>query len=89
MNRYKQYLISWRLFFIKKFNILKVTACLVASILFTGAFALFSFDSVAHATHNLWRCSRCGAQTQTSSSNRPASGTCAYSRNGHDWQYVP
>ena len=72
-----------------KNSILRAAAILVTSTLFAGAMAIISPDIIAHATHNLWRCSHCGAQTQTSSNNKPSPGTCAYSRNGHDWQFVP
>lgn len=70
-------------------KVMKVATVLVTSTLIAGALTIFSSDSVVHATHNLWRCSNCGAQTQTSSSHRPAPGTCAKSRSGHNWQFVP
>ena len=72
-----------------KSKVVKAAAILVTSTMIAGVMTLFSLDMVAHATHNLWRCSRCGSQIQTSSSYKPAPGTCAYSSNGHDWHFVP
>ena len=73
----------------EKSKILKAAFAFIASTMLVGAMAIFSPDTVAHATHNLWRCSRCGSQIQTNSSYKPAPGTCAYSSNGHDWHFVP
>ena len=72
-----------------KSKVVKAAAILVTSTMIAGVMTLFSSDTVAHATHNLWRCSNCGTQIQTSNSSKPNPGTCAYSRNGHDWQFVP
>ena len=68
---------------------MKAATILIISALVAGTIAFLSPDSIAQATNNLWRCSRCGSQIQTNSSYKPAPGTCAYSSNGHDWHFVP
>ena len=73
----------------EKSKVLKAAFVLVVSTLLVGMMAIFSTDTIAHAINNLWRCSNCGAQIQTSSSYKPNPGTCPHSRNGHNWQFVP
>ena len=51
------------------------------------AVAFLTTNPFAEATGNLWRCSRCNVQIQTSDTSKPRPGTCPYG-NGHDWVLI-
>ena len=56
-----------------------VSVAVVAAVLVTNSFA--------EATNNLWRCTRCNGQIQTSDTAKPNAGSCPHG-GGHDWVFV-
>ncbi len=51
------------------------------------AAVILSVNSVATAANNLWRCTRCNGQIQTSDTSKPKPGSCPHG-GGHDWILV-
>ena len=68
-------------------KILKTVGSILVLTFVVSVIAMFN-SNVAQATNNLWRCSNCGGQIQTSSSSKPNAGTCPHSSRGHDWYLV-